>query len=336
MMTFEDRARALEPFGFTPRQARFLATVALHSGYCLRRQYVAFAGVRYGKNVRDFLDALVDRQLAERFSVRADRGHVYHLNSRTLYRAIGQTDNRNRRDASAALMARRVMVLDFVLAHGDVEWLATEADKLDLFADRFGVPRHDLPRRVYASSRPDVEPTTRFFPHKLPIVVVGDPPVAQFVYLAAEHVGGGFDAFLQDHAGLFGRLSAWTVVAVGPPGLPALASCEAAFEQFLARPTVGLVLRSDDLRWYFATRKAVDGGELARLAVTDIDRFRALRERFRGAAFDAFYAEWLTRGDAALADPDQMTRAPRRSVGRLVIETLPFDYTQFGSLPGVA
>jgi hypothetical protein len=336
MRTFEHRAQALEPFGFTPRQARFLATVALHSGYCLRRQYVAFAGVRYGKNVRDFLDALVDRRLAERFSVRADRGHVYHLSSRTIYRAIGQTDNRNRRDASAALMARRVMVLDFVLAHGDVEWLATEADKLDLFADRFGVPRHDLPRRVYASSRPDVEPTTRFFPHKLPIAVVGDPPVTQFVYLAAEHVGGGFDAFLQDHAGLFGRLFAWTVVAVGPPGLPALASCESAFEGFLARPTVGLVLRSDDLRWYFATRKAVEGGELARLAVTDIDRFRALRERFRGAAFDAVYADWLTRGDAALADPDQMTRAPRRSVGRLVIETLPFDYTQFGSLPGVA
>jgi hypothetical protein len=228
------------------------------------------------------------------------------------------------------------MLLDFVLAHGDVDWLATEADKLDLFADRFGVPRKDLPQRVYASPRPDVEPTTRFFPHKLPIAVVGDPPVAQFVYLAAEHVGGGFDAFLQDHAGLFGRLAAWTVVAIGSPGLPALGSCESVFERFLARPAVGLVLRSDDLRWYLGTRKAVEAGELARLSVTDIDRFRTLRERFRGAAFDGVYADWLRRGDAVLADRDWAISAPRRSVGRLVIETLSFDYTQFGSLPGVA
>jgi hypothetical protein len=336
MMTLEDRAQALQPLGFTPRQARFLTAVALYSGYCLRRQYVAFAGVRYGKNVRDFLDSLVDRRLADRFSVCADRGHVYHLNSRTIYRAIGHTESRNRREASAALMARRVMLLDFLLAHGDVEWLATEADKLDVLADRFGVPRKELPQRVYASSEPDAEPRTRFFPHTLPVAVVGDPPVVQFVYLAAEHVGGGFNAFLQDHAGLFGRLAACTVLAIGPSGLPALTSCESVFERFLARPAVALVLRSDDLRWYFAARKAVDGGEFARLPVADIDRFRALRERFRGASFDAVYADWLKCGDVALADPAGTTPAPRRSVGRLEIETLPFDYTQFGSLPGVA
>jgi hypothetical protein len=61
-----------------------------------------------------------------------------------------------------------------------------------------------------------------------------------------------------------------------------------------------------------------------------------LRNRFRGASFDAVFADWLKCGDVALADPDGTTPAPRRSVGRLVIETLPFDYTQFGSLPGVA
>ncbi|MCC7241565.1 MAG: hypothetical protein IT180_06545 [Acidobacteria bacterium] len=336
MMTLDDRAGALEPFGFSPRQARFLAMAALHSGYCLRRQYAAYAGVRYGKNVRDFLDSLVDRRLAERFTVRADRGHVYHVCSRTVYRALGQEDNRNRREASAAAIARKVMLLDFVLAHSDVEWLATEADKLDLFADRFDVPRPDLPQRAYASSRPEGGPTVRFFPHKLPVAVVGDPPIAQFVYSAAEHVGGGFDAFLQDHAGLFGHLAAWTVLVIGPPGLPALTTCEAAFERFLAKPTVGLVLRSDDLRWYVTTRKAVDAGELARLSVTDINRFRALREKFRGPAFDAVYRDWLQRGDTVLAGPDRASHAPRRSVGRLVVETLRFDYSQFGSLPGVA
>jgi hypothetical protein len=258
------------------------------------------------------------------------------LQSRRLYRALGQEDNRHRREASAALMARRLMLLDFVLAHGDVDWLATEADKLELFATRLAVPRGDLPQRVYASARPDAAPTIRFFPHKLPVSLTGDPPRAQFLYLAAEPAAGGFDAFLHDHAALFGRLSAWTIVAIGPQGSPALRRCEAAFEQFLGRPVLGLVRQSDDLRWYFATRRAVDGGELARLSVGDINRFRALRERFRGASFDTAYTAWLERGDVVLAGADGAPNGPGRSVGQLRTESLPFDYTQFGSLPGVA
>ena len=97
-MTFEERLEALSPLGFTPRQTRFLVTVALHSGYCLRRQYASFAGVAYGKNVRTFLDALVERRLASRFTYRADRGHLYHVQARSIYRALGHEDDRNRRD----------------------------------------------------------------------------------------------------------------------------------------------------------------------------------------------------------------------------------------------
>src|SRR5206468_12216986 len=111
-MTLNDRINAVAGFGFTARQARFLVTVALHSGYCLRRQYEAFAGIQYGKNVRDFLDGLVTAGVATRFTGRADRGHVYHLRARTLYRALGDEDNRHRRVASAAHLARKRMVLD--------------------------------------------------------------------------------------------------------------------------------------------------------------------------------------------------------------------------------
>lgn len=70
-MTFDERVAALAPLGFTPRQTRFLVTAALHSGYCLRRQYLAFAGVRYGKNVCDFLEALVGYGLLRSASLRA-------------------------------------------------------------------------------------------------------------------------------------------------------------------------------------------------------------------------------------------------------------------------
>ena len=46
VMTFDERVRALEPLGFSEPQTRFLVTVALHSGFCLRRHYTAFAGLQ--------------------------------------------------------------------------------------------------------------------------------------------------------------------------------------------------------------------------------------------------------------------------------------------------
>ncbi len=107
-MTFDERVTALASLGFSDRQTRFLVTVALHSGFCLRRHYTAFADLQYGAGVRDFLDRLVSRRLARRFGFRRDRGHVYHLCNSSIYTAIGQDDNRNRRRTGAALIARKL------------------------------------------------------------------------------------------------------------------------------------------------------------------------------------------------------------------------------------
>lgn len=335
-MTFEDRVEAVEALGFTTRQARFLVLVALHSGYCLRRQYAAFAGVSYGKNVRDFLDSLVGKQLAERFSIRADRGHLYHLHARTLYRVLRQEDNRNRRAGSAALIARKLMVLDYVLSHSDVEWIATEDDKVELFAERLNVPRADLPQRVFVAADDGGLPTTRYFPHKLPLAIVGDSPVVHFVSLVTDTTGRGLEQFLQDHAALLRRLSAWSIIAVGPDAPLRLANCEGAFARFLGSPIVMLSRHVDDLRWYFTSRRAVDGGELSRLSMGDIDRFRRLRGVFSGAAFDALYRAWAAHGDQVLVAHAAAQARGAAGVGRLITEALPFDYSQFGSLPGVA
>jgi hypothetical protein len=53
-----ERAKVLVPFGLTERQARFLATVMLHSGVFVGRQYAAFAGIIYGQKVHDFIEKL--------------------------------------------------------------------------------------------------------------------------------------------------------------------------------------------------------------------------------------------------------------------------------------
>ena len=94
----DSRANALSSLGYTARQAAFLVLVALHGGYFLRRQYVAFRGGVDGARVTDLLKRVVARQHAARATYcRATR--VYHLSARVLYHALGLADSRNRRPA---------------------------------------------------------------------------------------------------------------------------------------------------------------------------------------------------------------------------------------------
>jgi len=333
MTTLAERARALEPLGFSPRQARFLATVALHGGYCLRRQYEVSAGVRYGKNLRAFLDGLVARGLADRTIYRADRGHVYHLHGRQLYGLVGLDTSRHRRPVSGPGVARRLMVLDHVLATQDIEWVATDADKVEFFVERMGVARTVLPQQACPASRTVGTTGVRYFPHRWPVALMGQPAAVHFVALVTDALARTLDAFLADHAALLAALPQWTVVAVAPKNSTALRKCNDTFQRFMARPLSALGTRIDDIRWHLATRRATEQGDWARLTVADLDRFRGERDRLDAATVDALYRDWMTRGDVAL---QARGAASVGSAGRLVTVALPFDYSQFGSLPGVA
>ena len=335
-MTFDERVRALEPLGFNPRQTKFLVLAALHSGYCLRRQYLAFAGVQHGKNARAFFTKLVSRELAESIPCRADRGQVYHLRARAIYRQLEHEDHRNRRTASAALIARKVMCLDYVLGRPDVHWLATEDEKVEYFARTHGAAYDDLPQREQVATDPSTGLVRRYFTQKLPIFMNGNPPIAHLVVLVLDPAARTLESFLADHARLLSRLPAWVVVAIAPSGSPALSACPAVFARHVDLPAQPVVL-SADLRWYLVTRRQVDAKDLSRLAVADISRFRQLRGVFATVAHETLYANWLRVGEAAL---EAVTRSAGRHqpppVGRLIVHPLPFRYTQFGSLPGVA
>jgi len=328
-MTFHERVDAVTRLRFTSRQAQFLVTVALHSGYCLRRQYEALAGIRYGKNVRAFLDGLVTRGIAERFTARADRGHVYHVHSRALYRLIGEPESRNRRSVSAAYIARKLMLLDVVIARPDVRWFATDEEKVDLFVNTFGVPHAALPRRTPGASAGDAE-AARYFVHNLPIFVPADGQTAHFVYLATDGNPDPFSAFLREHAPLVRSLATWTVVVAGVAHGPEL---QVAFNRFVDSLSLTLPAAHDELRWYFERRCLVERGDLAQVSVFDLRRYRDVRQRLNSPMHDALYADWLKTGGLAAATPPSPAG---ESTGSLRIEPLPFAYEQFGSLPGVA
>ena len=326
-MTFDARVHAVKALGFTDRHARFLVTVALHGGHCLRRQYEAFSGIRYGKNTRAFFDELVGHGFAERVGGRADRGHIYHLHSRTLYGAVGQPESRNRLVASRPQIARRLMLLDAVIQRRDFAWFATTQDKLDLFVSRFGVPAHVLTRRT-AATEPESRPG-QYFSSRHPIFLSQDG-VPHFVYLATDGGEAPFAAFLRAYAMLLRCLCRWGVLVVGMTSWPGLQS---VFEAFTASLHATVGFADDELQWYFERRRLVDAGDLAQVSVFDLRRFRTLRQRFDLPAHEQLYTEWLTSGRIGVTTPGSPTGD---SIGTLITDVLPFAYEQFGSLPGVA
>src|SRR5690606_37539711 len=85
----------------------------------------------------------------------SNRTEVYHLFARPIYRAIGEEDNRNRRSRPVYSIKAKLMALDFVLAHRESVFLATEAEKLDHFCGNLGIPQDRLPKKTYGAAAAD-------------------------------------------------------------------------------------------------------------------------------------------------------------------------------------
>ena len=334
-MTFDERVTALAALGFTPRQTRFLVVAALHAGYCLRRHYLTFAGVRYGKNVRDFFEALVRRHLARPLEYQPNRGHVFHLHATGLYRALAQRDNRNRRRVSPAAIARKLMLLDYVLTRPDADWYATEEDKVALFTHELGLSARDLPGRVYGPARQGRGTTMRYFVHKLPVYRAADG-VIHFVCLVTDETGQELEQFLHDHVRLLTAVSAWAVVAVCPRGVRGFPACRSVFDRFSATTwRAGPLENRTEVEWFFATRQLVERGDLRSLSVADLNRFREARRRLASAPIEALYGAWLAGGERVLDREAGRAPATPSPVARLIVSELPSTYSQFGSFPGV-
>jgi hypothetical protein len=276
--TFEQRVAALRDLGFTPKQAAFVATVALQSGVCLRRQYAAFMQTRPGKNACDFLDGLVERRFASRTRYGAHHGFVYHLCGSAIYSRLGQPDNRHRRPPTVPVTARRLMLLDLVIERQDGCWLATETDKVHFFTT-LGIPLTALPQRTYPAAPPRTAPTVRYFVNKLPIhLPTSGTSDVTFVCAISEPGVQHLHEFLHDHRSLLRLLPSWTLLVVGPRDLANDPAVSSAFAGGWSQPTVP-ALAANDLSWYHATDALVRQGQFARLSVQDLRRFRNLRAR---------------------------------------------------------
>jgi hypothetical protein len=282
---------ALEAFGYTEQEARFLYIVATHSGYFLARQFLAFTGAHWGKRTTVFWTKLhiLRHARIERFP---KSGVVYHLFSRRLYRQMERENLRNRRAHELEFIKRRLAILDFVLSNQGYEYLETEPEKVRFFRDTLGLETHHLPLRIYLG-KPLTRPTMRYFVDKFPMFAatgVSSAPVVTFTYI---HEGlstmDDFKHHLKEYLPLFRQLSEFGFLYASRTDA-CFAKATEIFNSFVKIPLEEDI--AEQLLRYFRVQRAWDEKQYG--ALTDVDMlFRAqARSRFYGGRFDGFFRRW--------------------------------------------
>lgn len=298
------RVAALRRFGYTQREAEFLELAVTHSGYFLRRQFNAFLGQPDGGAADRFL-----RRAHERGHLRsrriAKRSMLHHVASYQLYRAVADPDCRHRRERALWAVRKKVMALDYVLAHRGERFLATSAQKLTFFSGELGLSPTWFPSKAYhvaGSGRL----TRRYFVDRFPIHVAGDDvsrlPVVSFCYVDDGLSLSGFKTYLDQCQPLLAVLGRFRIVVASPAGYRQ-SRAERVFRTFAAslrerRAETLADLESKRLD-YFRVRDALERKDYRGITKADLDRFRDLRAELEGAETDPEYEVWRRDGGSS-------------------------------------
>ena len=159
---------AVEAFGYSPREARFLWLVTAFSGHLLRSQWRRFAGIPPGRGAQQLLDRLLDNGHASAYDHHGH--HRYHVFGKPLYRVFGRENSNHRRRPSARLLSQRLGGLDFALANLDADFLLTEAERKSFCEQTLGITDPGvLPRRTYFMHGNRGPATDVSFPDRFPM-----------------------------------------------------------------------------------------------------------------------------------------------------------------------
>ncbi len=236
----------LERLGYTEQEASFLAIATLHSGYFLMRQF----SVNGGKIPDRFAKKLVTSGHAT-VSKYVKNTSLFHVQSKAVYRALDQENNRHRRAHNPYHVRSKVMGLDYVLQHPDHRFLPTEAEKLSYFLEERQLPKRVFPTKVYAGKGLNTE---RFFIDKYPIGILKSGKVA-FCFVDDGAFGGlGFPTWLSQYDALIRALgSGAEVVYISPDKI----TFEVARQQFSRHFAGPAGTSSEELKGYFERAKTL-------------------------------------------------------------------------------
>lgn len=337
-MTNGEREQEIRRFGYDPDQAAFLCLVALHGGYFLSRQFPDFVGKQRGRCVTNLIEKAVALGHCRTHVYRHNRC-VYHLFSKPFYKAIGEEDNRNRRERRVFTIKNKLMGLDLVLAHRQRRFLATEQEKIQFFETELGIERSSFPTRRY-QSRSKKTATHRYFVDKFPLFVEEEEGAAKrltFTFIDEDVVTGtGFETHLRQYAPLFKHLGACTLLYVGA-GRALFEEAQQTFHRFFGAseprsrgPVDPNIAR---LATHFRERQLFESREFRSFNQDRLIRFRADRQEFAGERFESLFVAWKRDGEAALG-PGLGGRTASDNPASPTFDryVLPFDYDIFGSV----
>jgi len=338
--TNDERVKALEQIGYSEPEAGFLCLAALHGGYFLRRQFAHFLGRQDGGTVTQLTQkALVQGHV--RTSTWRQNTQLYHLCARPFYEVLGQGDNRNRRPREVPAIKNKIMALDFVLAHRQARYLATEKEKLDYFIDHLKLDLASLPNKGYQSTT-NGSITTRYFVEKYPIFLTakshgGETPLTSFCFVDEGMVSlSRFETYLTQYGSLFKSLSTFHVVYVAGERKH-FSGARTMFERFLTQGLsgsngCGSDRETERILVYFKARRHYERQQYELLDRSQLILLREARDEFSRPDHEALYAKWQAAGDDAIR---QILTPPRASTdpvrGTFSTYFLEHDYGLFGS-----
>lgn len=332
-MTNEERIQNLQSFGYSETEARFLCLAALHSGYFLRRQFIAFANTTRGWRAATFINSVLEKGHASPLKYRRDR-LVYHLNSKPFYSALGEADNRHRRLRPVFSIKNKLMTLDFVLQHQEHTYFATESEKLHYFLGELNLDPEVLPHANYRS-REKRTITTRYFIDKFPIFLSAAaesaaPPVVSFCYIdEGLQSFSGFEYYLRQYERLFNALNRVQVIYVALSKKP-LSQAERVFQR-LTGPNSGE--NAGRLLAHFREREAFERKDIAALTQEVLIRLRSELKEFSGPKYEELFRVWKHGGKEKVLtalDPRSVERGRTQKAFLGVV--LEGDYDLFGTL----
>ena len=338
-MNEAERIKALQRFGYSEAEAAFLCLAALHGGYFLRRQFARFLEREDGGTVTGLVQKALDLGHA-RASTWRQNTQLYHLGARPFYEALGQGDNRNRRPREWAAIKNKIMGLDFVLAHREYPYLATEQEKQDYFTETLALGPAILPGKRYHSARTHLT-TTRYFVEKYPLFTAETTPhrdsgCVSFCFIDEGMVTlSRLETYLDQYRDLFAVLRAFHLIYVADHERH-VTGARTLFARFLmqAASVEGDPERRASVRIleYFKARRLYETQQFASLDRSQLIRLRDARDEFSGTENDALYARWQVAGDDAVCEIPSPTRTVATSLrGTFSTCLLEHDYGLFGN-----
>jgi hypothetical protein len=229
------------------------------------------------------------------------------------------------------------MGFDYVLAHPDCHYLATETEKLHYFQTTLGLDPSSFPARLYRSKHTRSK-TTRYFVDKFPIFLPGarsvPPPVVTFCYIdGSVSKPSGFDTYLIQYGDLIAQLRSSRVIYVASDQ-QMFAKASRIFSRLLGSSSFGIRLGLGKvgvqrLLEHFATRQLFEQRNTGSLNKQSLDQLRAEFEEFRSRDYEALYRQWQLEGDGAVEAAQLSTKEP---LALFDTHRLDYDYSFFGEI----